>query len=429
MALSKKSNNNSNSVYNKPSYVNKSNVPMALIGGLGLGGLAATSKAMELAKRAKDLRDRANWTNMKKKYYDEEKAKQQKQRESDDLLNKDKAEAIKRAQTQWQQNATALANERNTNRAEGLARGTSEAKEKALRSSVPDTSGLYKPGTYAAMQHQKQNTALANERNTNRAEGLARGSAEAARRAQTQWQQDATALANEYNTNRAEGLARGASEATKRARLQKEEEREAEESKLRSDAAEVIRQQKQRESDDLLNRDKAEAIKRAAANERRGDIKLFHLVSRNDEGDISPSYRNSIHVKANKVSQSQPTQNVSVDQPPHNPPKPSQGQQDDKTNINPPSEGMNWGTAAKWGLGAVAAAAIGYGGYKLIKHLVSKYKNKIINSKDSPQAKRAAINSIINDINVKISKATTEEEKNNLMRARAELQNSLSQIR
>ena len=109
----------------------------------------------------------------------------------------------------------------------------------------------------------------------------------------------------------------------------------------------------------------------------------------------------------------------------------SQHQQDSGSNINPPSNDSDNGawTATKWGLGTVAAAAIGYGGYKLIKHLVSKYKDKIINSKDSPQAKRAALNSIINDINVKISKATTEEEKDELIKARKELQKTLGEIK
>ena len=108
-----------------------------------------------------------------------------------------------------------------------------------------------------------------------------------------------------------------------------------------------------------------------------------------------------------------------------------QHRQDDKSNPNPPSNDPDSGvwTATKWGLGAVAAAAIGYGGYKLIKHLVSKYKDKIANSKDSPQAKRMAINSIINDINVKISKANTEEEKDELIKARIELQKILGEIK
>ena len=109
----------------------------------------------------------------------------------------------------------------------------------------------------------------------------------------------------------------------------------------------------------------------------------------------------------------------------------SQHQQDSEPNINPPSNDSDSGVwnATKWGLGTVAAAAIGYGGYKLIKHLVNKYKDKIANSKDSIQAKRAALNSIINDINVKISKATTEEEKDELIKARKELQKTLGEIK
>ena len=240
MALSKKSNNNSNSAYNKPLYANKSGtVPIALIGGLSLGGLAATSKAMDLAKRAKDLRDRANWTNMKKKYYDEENARLQRQRESDDLLNKDKADAIRRAK--WQ----------------------------------------------------------------------------------------------------------------------REEQREADEAMLRSRGAAY---KKAREDE--------EAARNKSLFSKAGDA-------------IYDAWNNSGYL----------------------------------------------GKGAMIGAAAAAAGAIGYGSYKLVKHIVNKFKNKVANSKDSPQAKRAAVNSMINEINTKISKAKSSEEKHELMKSKAELQETLAKIK
>ena len=211
-------------------------------------------------------------------------------------------------------------------------------------------------------------TALANERNTNRAEGLARGSAEAARRAQTQWQQDATALANERNTNRAEGLARGSAEAKEKA--------------IRSPLPDTSGLYKPGEVGKTLQ------AYRKATKDEHGDIRAANKEREkslfDQAGDaISGAWNNSGYL----------------------------------------------GKGAMIGAAAAAAGAIGYGSYKLVKHIVNKFKNKVANSKDSPQAKRAAVNSMINEINTKISKAKSSEEKHELMKSKAELQETLTKIK